>query len=218
MLKRLYVVLWAILLSQSLGAKEIVLGIEPILPKKMAFLLTPVVIPDLISAKFAFEYRLHRKFNLIIPLEGKWMDYRWAIKTGARLFNAPQQDVPESWYQPNRAAKPGWNIDLLHYQFSSGLGVKYFPFSESMTNAFFIKTSLLAGFEHFNAYSAEGAQDSAVLTHVFTLGYNWVKKNRYTFGVELGEEYRYHTNGIKHMPIIIGGFAPLLQFSLGFTI
>jgi hypothetical protein len=215
--KRLFLVLWVVCMSQSLLGKEIVVGIEPVPIKKTAFLFTPVVFPDLLSAKAAFEYRLHRKFNLVIPLEAKWMDYAWAIKTGAKIFNV-SQDLPRVLYLPDRALRPGWNIDILQFKISTGVGAKWFPFSESMTNAFFIKTAVLAGFEHFNAYHAEGKQDSAVFTHVLTIGYNWVKRGRFTFGFEIGEEYVWHTNGIKHMPILVDGLVPLMQFSLGFTI
>lgn len=207
-----------ILLCPSLYAKDIVVGIEALPIKKLAFLITPVVIPDLISAKLALEYRLHHKFNLILPVESKWMDYRAAIKLGSKLFNGPS-DMPEYLYKPERSVRIGYNIDIAHFKLSSGLGLKWFPFSEAMTNAFFIKAAFLAGYERFNAFSVEGKQDSTVLTQVASIGYNWVKRKNFTFGFEIGEEYVWHTNGIKNMPIlIIDGLIPILQFSLGFII
>jgi hypothetical protein len=217
-MRKLSLTLGVLFLCQSLIAKDIVVGIEPLPVQKMAFLFTPVVIPDLISAKAAFEYRLYRKFNLVLPIEAKWMDYRAAIKLGSKLFKQ-RSDVPEYWYRPEQMVKIGYNIDIAHFKLSSGLGLKWFPFSEAMTNAFFVKTSFLVGYEKFNAFTVEGKQDSAVLTHVVTIGYNWVKRRSFTFGFEVGEEYVWHTNGIKGMPIlIIDGLIPILQFSLGFTI
>lgn len=215
-IRRLFLLWLVIFSSQSLLSREIVVGIEAVPVKKMAILFTPIVLPDLISAKAAFEYRLHKKFNLVIPVEAKWMDYRWAIKWGSSLFGGPS-DVPEKWYDKNLLLRVGWNIDMLQFKISSGLGAKWFPFSESMTNAFFVKTLLMAGYEHFNAYGAEGGQDSAVITHVLAMGYNWVKLNRFTFGFEVGEEYTWHTNPIKGIPVLISGLMPIFQFSLGFT-
>lgn len=217
MLKNLRLTLWAIFLSQSLFAKEIVVGIEAVPLRTMALLVTPVVLPDLFSAKAAFEYRLHNKFNLVIPVEAKWMDYRWAIKTGAKLFGG-RSDLPEAIYRPSNMLAPVWNLDFMQFKLSTGLGAKWFPFSESMTNAFFVKSSVLIGYEHFNAYAVEGKQDSAVITHVVTIGYNWVKRNRFTFGFEIGEEYVWHINGIKNLPILVTGLVPLLHLSLGFTL
>lgn len=218
MRKGLIIFWWVYFLCTSLNSRDIVVGIEPKPIKKYAFLLTPVVLPDLLSAKAAFEYRIHKKFNLIIPLEAKWMDYRWAIKTGAKIFGASDQNVPESWYQEGNTVRPGWNIDFMQFKISSGIGLKWFPFSESNTNAFFIKTLFLAGIEHFNAYAAEGKRDSAVLTPVMTIGYNWVKREKFVFGFEVGGEYVFHTNPIKNLPILVNGFVPVAQFSLGFTI
>jgi hypothetical protein len=204
--------------SQSLRAREIVVGIEPVAIKKMAFIFTPVVLPDLITAKMAFEYRVHNKFNVVLPLESKWMDYRRAIKWVANMVNAREKNVPEAWYKPDAQIKPGWNIDLFQFKISSGLGVKWFPFSEAMTNAFFVKAMFMAGYERFHAYGAEGRKDSAVFTQVASIGYNWVKKNRFTFGFEAGQEYSLHTNPVKGLPILLDGFLPFLQFSVGFTI
>jgi hypothetical protein len=77
---------------------------------------------------------------------------------------------------------------------------------------------LMAGFERLHAYHAEGRRDGAVFTEVMTIGYSWVKKNRFTFGFEAGQEYTLHTNPIKDMPILLDGLMPFLQFSVGFTI
>lgn len=216
-MRQFFVVFVAVLLCQSLAAREILVGMEMRPVKKMAVIFTPIVIPDLISVKAAFEVRVHRKFNVIIPVEAKWMDYRRAIKLFGSM--AGKNDIPEKWYGDDEQVKPQWNIDMFQFKISSGLGVKWFPFSESMTNAFFVKTSMLAGYERLFAYSAEGRRDSAVFTHVATLGYNWVKRNRFTFGFEIGEEYTWHTNPIDKMPtIFISGLMPIFQLSLGFTI
>lgn len=210
--------LMASIVDSSLHAREIVLGIEPVPIKKMALMFTPIVLPDLISAKAAFEYRLSNKFNLVLPIEAKWMDYRKGIKFFAKTFKAERQDLPEFLYREDARVKPLWNIDMAQFKISTGIGAKYFPFSESMTNAFFVKSLILGGFERFNAYQVEGLQNSAVFTHVFTVGYSWVKLNRFTFGFEIGEEYTLHTNPIKGLPILIDGMMPIFQMSLGFTI
>lgn len=204
------------MLSYTLFSKEIVIGPELVPKKTMAFLVTPVVIPDLISAKIGIEYRLHDKFNLIIPVEAKWMDYRRAIKFFGE--NAGQENLPEAWYKPDAQIKPLWNFNIYQLKISSGVGVKWFPFSESMTNAFFVKGMFLAGYERLNAYGVDGKKEGAIFTEVASIGYNWVKKNRFTFGFELGQEYSWHTNPIKKMPIVVDGFLPFMQFSLGFTI
>lgn len=217
-MRQFFLVVVAILVSTAALSKEIIIGVEPIKQKKIAMLFTPIVLPDLLSAKAAFEYRLHKKFNLVVPVEAKWMDYRRAIKFAVSAFGGQDTTIPESLYAPDQSLKIGWNIDFFQFKLSSGLGVKYFPFSESMTNAFFLKTLFMAGYERFNAYSAEGRKESAVLTHVVTIGYNWVKLNRFTFGFEVGEEYTWHTNPIKNIPMLISGFMPLFHLSLGFTI
>lgn len=217
-MRRLFVVVVAILTCQALASKEIVLGVDMVPQRKMALLFTPVVLPDLISAKAAFEYRLHRHLNLVIPLEAKWMDYRRTIKFAAKLFGASETNVPEDWYRENNSLRVLWNIDLSQFKISSGAGVKWFPFSESMTNAFFVKTLLMVGIERLNAYGAEGKKDGAVFTHVLTVGYNWVKNNRFTFGIEGGEEYTLHTNATVGLPILLDGLMPLIHFNLGFTI
>jgi len=217
-MRQLIGMLVALVLSSSLLAEDIVVGVNFLPIRKIAVLFTPIVLPDLISVKAAFEYRLHQKFNLVIPLEAKWMDYRAAIKWAAKAFDAPRQDVPESWYGEDVAIRPLWNIDFSQFKLSTGLGAKWFPFSESMTNAFFLKSTLMVGIERFNAFGAEGIKDDAVFTHVFTLGYNWVKRNGFTLGFELGEEYTWHTSPIKGLPILISGFMPIFQLSLGFTI
>lgn len=211
--KRIMLAMIVLLGCLNLSAKEIVLGIEPVPIKQVALIFTPIVLPDLITAKMAVEFRLNNKFNLVLPVEAKWMDYRRAIK-----LVAEDKTAPESWYQEDAQFKPGWNIDLYQFKISSGLGVKWFPFSEAMTNAFFVKAMFMGGYERLNAYSAEGRKDSAVLTEVFSIGYNWVKRNRFTFGFEAGQDYTWHTNPIKGMPVLLDGFLPFLQFSLGFTI
>lgn len=217
MIMRVLTLMVALLLSQSVLSREIVIGVDFRPQKTMSFLLTPLVLTDLIAAKAAFEYRLHRKFNLVIPVEAKWMDYRLAIKLGAKIFNV-EENVPEYWYRPQAAFRPGWNIDYSHLQISSGAGIKYFPFGESMQDAFFIKTLALVGIERFNAFAAEGQKDSLALTHALTFGYNWVKGDVFTLGFEFGEEWVYHTHAIAKMPRPFLGFSPLLQFSLGFNI
>jgi hypothetical protein len=216
-MRRIFLVVVLALASQSLFCKEILVGVELVPIRKMAVIFTPIVLPDLISAKFAFEYRLHRQFNLIIPIEAKWMDYHRAIKLGARIFGG-DSTLPETLYDKNRQFRIGWNIDFSQLKISAGVGAKWFPFSESMTDAFFVKTLMMVGYERFFAYSAEGRKDAAVFTHVATIGYNWVKGNRFTFGFEAGEEYTWHVNAIKKLPMLIGGLMPILQFSLGFTI
>ncbi|OPZ22777.1 MAG: hypothetical protein BWZ03_00703 [bacterium ADurb.BinA186] len=145
------------------------------------------------------------------------MDYRWVIGGFGRLFNV-QQDIPAFWYRDNAAIKIGWNFDYSHIQFSQGFGVKYFPFGESMTSAFFIKTTALIGIESFNAYSAEGERDSLALSHNLTVGYNWVFFDALNLGFEAGEEYVFHTNPIDKMPRPFAGFSPVIQAFLGFNI
>lgn len=217
--KQMVFVLFVQLCSMTLSAREIVVGIEPVPRKNMALIFTPVVLPDLLTAKFAFEYRMHNKFNVVLPIEAKWMDYRRVIRMASKVFNAPDQNAPASWYGDKSQLKPGWNIDLYQFKISSGVGVKYFPFSEAMTNAFFLKAMFMGGYELLHAYGkGEGRKDGAVFTEVFSLGYNWVKKNRFTFGFEAGQEYTWHTNPIKGMPILLDGFMPFVQLSLGFTI
>lgn len=217
-MKQVFMVLLLMLGCQSLNSREIVVGVEPTSVKNMAVLFTPVVLPDLISAKASFEYRLHDKFNLVIPVEAKWMDYRRAIKMFAKLMQAPRQDVPEYWYRRDALVKPGWNINIFQFKISSGIGAKWFPFSQSMTNAFFVKGMFMVGYERLHAYNAEGRKDGAIFTEVASIGYNWVKRNRFTFGLEAGQEYSLHTNAINGLPIFLDGFLPFLQFSLGFTI
>ncbi|HXW52876.1 MAG TPA: hypothetical protein VEL47_02095 [Myxococcota bacterium] len=217
-IKRFIVMFTALLLCGPVAAEDIVVGIELLPVRKIAVLFTPIVLPDIISAKAAFEYRLHPKFNLVIPVEVKWMNYRELIRFGARLFKAKNQNVPESWYGENVSPRIAWNIDISQLKVSTGLGAKWFPFSESMTNAFFLKSTMMVGVEVFNAYGAEGRKDDAVFTHVFTIGYNWVKRSGFTFGFELGEEYTWHTSPIKELPILLDGLMPILQLSLGFTI
>lgn len=209
--------LWLMLGSLSLSAREIVVGIEPVPVKNIAIMFTPIVLPDLITVKAAFEYRLHRKFNLVLPIEAKWMDYRRVISYFSEL-GGMEGNLPQDWYKPDSQLKLGWNIDIYQLKISSGIGTKWFPFSEAMSNAFFVKAMFLAGFERLHAYAAEGRKDGAVFTEVFSVGYSWVKKNRFTFGCEIGQEYTLHTNPIEKMPILLDGFMPFMQFSVGFTI
>lgn len=208
-------VLCGLFSSFQLCAREVVVGIEMKPQRKIAFMFTPVVLPDLISAKAAFEYRLHRKINLVIPIESKWMDYRWAIKMGGSLFGQ-RDDLPEYLYRPNAAVKPKWDIDYAHFKISSGAGIKYFPFSESMMDGFFLKTIFMAGVENFEAFHAEDKRISAVFTHAFTLGYTWVKGRNFALGFEVGEEWSMHTNPIDNLARPFAGFMPVLQFNLGF--
>lgn len=198
-------------------ATQFVVGIENVVVPRIHFNFTPVVLPDLISAKLAVEYRMHRKLNLVVPFEAKWMDYHDAIKLGARIFNK-KGDYPESWYKENRRLKPGFDVDIAHHKVSTGIGVKWFPFSESMKNAFFIKTIGMIGFERFFSYKTETVQNSAVLTHAVTFGYSWFKRSGFTMSVEAGEEFVWHTHPLPKLPhLFLSGFLPMVQFSLGFT-
>jgi hypothetical protein len=217
-IRQIVVAVLLLLSCPSLMSREIVEGMELVADKKMAFLFTPIVLPDLLSVKLAFERSFHPKFNWILPVEAKWMDYRRVIKFGAQLFNAPDKNIPESWYGEKSQMKSGWNIDIYHFKISSGLGLKWFPFSQAMTNAFFVKAMMMAGYERLVAYGADGLKEGAIFTQVGSVGYTWVKRRWFTFGVEVGEEYSFHTNPIEHMPILLDGLLPFLQFSLGFTI
>lgn len=209
-------ILFFLTCTASIRSEQILVGVERKIPAKNALLFTPVVLPDLISFKMAYERTLGRKFNLVVPLEAKWMDYHHAIKWGAKLFGAGS-DYPESLYTSG-GLRPGFNIDMLHFKISTGVGVKWLPFSESMTNAFFIKTLAMVGLERMKSYTPLAKNDGAVFTHVATLGYNWVKPSGFTFGFEVGEEYTWHVNPMKKMPpILVSGFLPIVQFSLGFT-
>src|SRR5580704_7339822 len=86
-IRQFFLILMAMLLNLTAMSEEIVRGVERVPERQMAMLFVPIVIPDLISVKAAFEYRLHPKLNLVVPLEAKWMDYRRAIRLGAKLFN-----------------------------------------------------------------------------------------------------------------------------------
>lgn len=210
-IKRYTIFFLAVLSLHPLFAEEIIIGVEPIPQRTMAFIFTPLVLTDPVSAKAAFEYRLNPKFNLVIPVEAQWMNYRWAIKLFSKKY-------PEELYKKDARIKPGWNINYSHFVVATGLGLKAFPFSESMTNAFFLKSTLLAGIERYNAFAAEGVKEGAVITFVLSMGYNWVKGNVFTFGGELGFEHTYHSNPIEKLPSLFNGFAPILQFSVGFLI
>lgn len=216
-MKHVILALLGFLTAHSLKAKEIVVGVDFIPQKTMAVIFTPLVIPDLVSLKAAFEYRLHPKVNLVIPLEAKYMNYRQLIKWFAK-GSASGEDWPKDWYADHHQVRPRWNFDYSHFKISTGFGAKFFPFGESMQSAFFIKTLFLIGGERFNAFSAEGLREGLVLSHVFTIGYNWVVNNAFTWGFELGEEFDYHTNPINKLPRFWRGFSPVLQLSLGFTI
>lgn len=212
-----FIILFMIFLGSSAISKEIVVGIERRPIKKIAIMLTPVVIPDLLSLKTALEYSPYKKISIIWPIEAKWMDYRWAIKTGTKFFNGPK-DIPEKYYQPQGQFRPLWNIDFSQIKVLSGLGIKYFPFSQANKNAFFIKTNFLAGLERFNAYSAEGVKDSAVFAHVLSFGYTWVWDGGFMLGAEIGEEYIWHTNPIKGLPdIFFQGLNPIIHLNMGLT-
>lgn len=217
MTKYLVTTVLACFLSTQALSKEILIGVERTPLRSFAVVLTPLVVTDVLAIKTALEYRLHPKFNLVIPFEGKWMDYRWLLGAVGNLIKFPRE-LPQYWYRPNAVIKPGWNFDYSHIQFSSGVGLKYFPFSESMQDGFFIKALAMVGIERFEAFAAEGIRDSAVISQVLTFGYTWVKGDSFTMGFEFGEEWTYHTNPIEKMPRIFAGFSPLLQFSLGFNI
>lgn len=207
-----YVIFILVTLSfYSLHADEIIIGVEEIPKRKVAVFFSPIVIPDLISAKMAVEYRLNPKFNLILPVTAKWMNYRWAI----RLFD---EEFPNSFYGKDLNIRPGYNLDYSQFLLQMGFGLKAFPFSTSMTNAFFIKSALLIGVERFNAFSAEGVKDSAVITMEWGLGCSWVKGNILTFGIESGLEHTSHITPIEKYPSLLNGFMPFLQFSLGFLL
>jgi hypothetical protein len=222
MIGRIQIILLALFMSQSVLAKEIIEGIEFKPKRGMAFHFVPIVLPDLFSAKLAFEYKLHKKMNLVVPIEAKWMDYAWAIQLGgkiARKFGAKvSENIPQKWYEEDEKYRPGWNFNYSHFKISTGIGLKFFPFSESMQNAFFIKNIMLIGVERFEAFGAEGVVDGAVLTHALTVGYAWVKANSFTLGIEVGEEVSVHSNAMKDLPRPFFGFSPLLQFFLGFNI
>jgi hypothetical protein len=195
-----------------LQAKEIISGVDFIPQKNFAVIFSPIVVPDIFSVKAAFEYRLHRKVNLIIPLEAKMVNYRKLIQ-----LISGDKSLPERWYHKESPIKLGWNFDYSHRKIATGVGIKVFPFGESMHSAFFIKTIFLIGAERFNAFSAEGIRDGVIISHALTLGYNWVFANLFSLGLELGEEYDFHTNAIKKLPRLWYGFSPLLQISFGFT-
>ena len=203
-LRKYWLILCSLLLCKNISAFEAT--------PTMAILFTPIIIPDIISFKTAFEYALHRKINLVIPVEAKYVNYRSLIKYFTRNNN---KNFPEDLYKSSNFIKPGWNIDYSHTKIATGFGVKIFPFGETMRSAFFIKNIYLVGFERFNAFSAEGIRDGVFLGTALTLGYNWVVAN-FICGLELGAEYDYHSNAIEKLPRLFKGFAPLFQFSLGF--
>ena len=206
-LRKFLFCLFSLLLSKDIFALEI--------PEKtMAVLFTPIVVPDIISFKAAFEYRLHSKVNLVVPVEAKFINYRTIIKWATSKSG---KNFPEDLYKSSNIVKPGWNFDYSHKKIATGIGVKFIPFQESMNSAFFIKSIFLVGWERFNALSAEGIRDGVFLGTALTLGYNWVVSN-FICSLELGAEYDFHTNPIEKLPRLFKGFAPLFQFSLGFII
>lgn len=215
--KRHFWLALAFFAGQSLIAKDIVVGIEHVPKRNYAVLFSPVVLPDLFSAKAAFEYRVHDKFNLVFPVEAKWMDYKKAIDLIGRWSDAPP-NMLDMIQNENNKARLAWKFDFLQFKISAGVGAKYFPFSQAMTDAFFIKSLAMAGYEHFYSYGEKEKVDDAVFTGVLTLGYMWVYNSGFAFGFEGGGEYTWHTNPIKGLPMLINGFMPILQFSLGFTI
>lgn len=175
----------------------------------MAIILMPVVMPDIFSAKVAFEYRLSKTLNLVIPLEAKWMNYRWALQ----IFN---KNFPEVVYKRENQIKPIWNFDYSQILIQTGIGLKGFPLGESMSSAFFMKSGLLFGIERFNAFSGEGVNYSAIITLVWSAGYSWVMGKIFSLGLEAGMDYSFHLNPIKNYPSLFDGFAPFLQITTGF--
>lgn len=215
--RRFWVMVAVFLLSQSLLAKDIVVGVELVPKRNHALVFTPIVLPDLFSAKMAYEYRVHDHVNLVFPLEAKWMDYGGAIEMIGGWAGKPAGFL-KKFYDEDELFTIGWNFNFSQLKISSGIGVKYFPLSDSMSSAFFINSFFMVGYEHFYDYNAEKPSDSAVFTGVLTFGYRWVMGNRFMLGFEGGGEYTWHTNPIEVLPVLINGFMPILQFSLGFTI
>lgn len=171
----------------------------------MAVLFTPVVIPDIISFKAAFEYRLHKNFNLVVPLEFKYMNYDWIF--GSLI------DEEELAKQPVRLR---WSHDLRQLKLSSGIGLKWIPFTSSMASGFFVKSLIMGGYE----FQRDSRQQStgAVFTHALLVGYTWIMKGRFLMAVEGGEEYTWHTDPIRGFPdLLLNGLMPVLHLSLGFT-
>lgn len=185
---------------------------EDIKPKRtMAVLFTPIVIPDLISAKAAFEYRLHKNFNLVVPLEFKMMNYRTFFNVLLGEDNAVAKLNKEG--EPIRLL---WSFDLKQVKISTGVGVKWIPFTSSMASGFFVKSTMLGGYERLE--DSRDKSNGVVFTHVISVGYTWVMKDRFTLGIEGGEEYTWHLNAIQGLPgLLLDGFMPIAQFSLGFT-
>lgn len=197
--------------SNYIFSEEILADVELRPAKKMSFLFAPVVVPDLLSAKAYFEYKLSRKFNIVVPIEAKWMDYVLPLK-----FLGLDKKVQD--FYSTSDLKPLWDINFSQLKISTGLGAKWFPFSESMTNNFFVKASTLIGFENFYSYLQEKSQQSAVITLNLGLGYTWIKLNGFSFGFESGFDYILHTNPIKNIPtVMIAGFSPYLQGTIGLT-
>ncbi len=211
------------LFNYSLFADEVVVGVELKPINTMSLLFTPVVIPDLLSAKMAFEYKLHRKLNLVIPLEAKWMDYGGLFRLIGKTFNIEKEMDPQEWYSGKYGFKPLWDIDISQIKVSSGVGIKYFPFSGSMQDGFFLKTAALIGMERFYLYKSKTNQDSAVLTGNLSSGYTFVTYFNLAFGGEVGVDYIYHTNPPKTLPkyvtpvFFLSGFSPFIQGHIGFV-
>lgn len=209
--------LFLLLFSWVSFSDEILLDIQARPIRKFAVVFSPIVVPDLISAKMAFEFKIHRKFNFIWPIEAKWMDYRWAIESVSSAIGKDKQEY-RKLYDPNKSINLGWNIDFYQMKVSSGIGLKWIPFSEAMTSGFFLKTAFLLGIERFNAFAAEGIKDGAVFTHNLSLGYSFISMGGFLWGLELGGSYVWHTNPIRDLPPMIRGFVPFLHINMGFAI
>lgn len=215
--------LLSVFFTSVLFADEVVIGIHPKpIPKKSLF-ITPIVIPDFISAKAAFEYKVHKKLNIVIPLEAKWANYGLLFSKIAELANS-EEVRPENWYSGKYGFKPGWDINISQLKISTGVGVKYIPFSDGFdSEGFYLKTASILGFEHFYLYNHKKSHDNLVLTHNLSTGYSFFTDFGLIFGPELGLDYVWHIQGPKNLPryvnpiLFISGFVPFLQFNLGIS-
>lgn len=207
--------------TATLFADEVVIGIHPRpIPKKSLF-ITPFVVPDLISAKASFEYKVHKKLNLIIPLEAKWANYGFLFSKIAQ-WTGSEEVRPENWYSGEYGFKPGWDINISQLKISTGLGLKYLPFSDGFdSEGFYLKTSTMLGFEHFYLYNLKKSHDNLVVTESLSLGYSFMTDFGLIFGPEMGCDYVWHIQGPKNLPryinpvLFISGFVPFLQANIG---
>src|SRR5580658_6004075 len=110
-MEKLGIILGIFMLGQSLVAKDIVVGVEFVPERQFALLFTPIILPDLFSAKAAFEFRLHDKINLIVPLETKYMDYGSAIRTVGKWAEA-KGDFLAELNNPKNLWGLAWNFDF----------------------------------------------------------------------------------------------------------